>query len=343
LAIAQEVRSRLEGSQVLYVGTKKGLESQIVPLAGIPFRTLDAAGLNQVSKWQKMRSLAMMPAAFRQARKIIQRFKPDVIIGTGGYVSFPILMAGTFWGCRTYIHEQNAFPGLANRVLARRVWGTMITFSAAASRLKAKRIVETGLPVRRELLTVDRTEALQELGLTAGKFTLLAFGGSLGAASINRAVRELVTNYSLEGMQIIWITGNNNYEQAQASLRGYAHDLAAVHIYPYLNEMEKALCSADLALCRSGAGTLSELCTLGIPSILVPYPYAANDHQTYNALALKQKGAAVIIPDDRLSGDLLYGTMEKLRRQPQRLAEMKQNALVFSHAGALDKIMQVIT
>jgi UDP-N-acetylglucosamine--N-acetylmuramyl-(pentapeptide) pyrophosphoryl-undecaprenol N-acetylglucosamine transferase len=344
LAIAQAARAA--GDEVCYVGAAGGMESRIVPRSGIDFCGIDIAGLNQRSKVRKIRALLGLPRALGQAKAIIRRFRPEVIIGTGGYASFPVVWAGSFRACRTYIHESNAFPGWANRCLARRVEAVFLTFPEAGPRLKARRLVTTGLPVRADLSALSREAARQQLGLAPERFTLLIFGGSQGAASLNRAAGELAAAVFPAGAenqaeQWIWITGPAHYE---ALAERWREQTAAgqIQLYPYLHEMGLALSAADLAVCRAGASSLSELCALGLPAILVPYPHAADDHQTYNARALQAKGAALMLADTDLSGATLGPLVASLRADLERRAAMRQNALAFNSGDALAAIMKLI-
>ena len=280
LAIASGLKERLGEAEILYVGTKKGLEANIVPRAGLRFTTIDISGIDRSSMLKASLPGEISPQFF-QAWDIIKDFQPDIVIGTGGYVSFPIVMAGTFFPSKTVIHEQNAIPGLANRNLARRVDYALLNFAEAAPYMKAKSMKVTGLPVRSEIFNVQRTESIKKLGLEPNLFTLVVFGGSRGAMTINQAMLEAVERWQDSKMQIIWITGESSYNEIKQQLeeRLSLSKRRFLQLYPYMFNIEEALAAADLAVCRAGAGTLSELAILGLPAILVPYPYAAENHQ----------------------------------------------------------------
>ncbi|HZJ85116.1 MAG TPA: UDP-N-acetylglucosamine--N-acetylmuramyl-(pentapeptide) pyrophosphoryl-undecaprenol N-acetylglucosamine transferase, partial [Syntrophomonadaceae bacterium] len=204
LAIAKGVESLIPDVEILYVGTEKGLESDIVPKAGYNFKSIDITGLDRSSMLKASKTLMKFPKSFMDARGIIKEFQPDVVLGTGGYVSFPVVFSATFLKCKTIIHEQNAIAGLANRHLAKRVDYTLLTFSEAKQDINAKKIIITGLPVRPEILNVNPSQAKRNLKLD-DRFTLLAFGGSRGAASINRAMMDLIERYKEDyNLQIIW-------------------------------------------------------------------------------------------------------------------------------------------
>lgn len=343
LAIASELRSRIPDVQLLYVGTTKGLESKIVPRSGMPFKTVDITGIDRSSMLKSGKTLLKFPASFLQAREIIKDFEPDIIIGTGGYVSFPVVFSGTFMDVRTVIHEQNAIPGLANRNLAKRVDRVLLTFPEAGQYLNGSNIRITGLPVRKEILTMHREGKASEPGRNL--FTLLAFGGSLGSTSINQAMIPVIDRYRNTELNFIWITGESGYEEMKISLekRVDVRSLkCGLEMVPYKYDMEKALAAAHLAVCRAGASTVCELELLGLPAVFVPYPYAAENHQEKNARALVEKGAAEMIIDEFLDGDSLYKIVERLRRDPNRLQEMGQNMFKEARPNALNDIVDEI-
>ncbi|MBO8159322.1 undecaprenyldiphospho-muramoylpentapeptide beta-N-acetylglucosaminyltransferase [Thermosyntropha sp.] len=344
LAVAKGVREIIPDVEIIYVGTEKGMEKDIVKKAGYPFKSIDISGIDRSSMLKASKSLIKFPKSFIQAFNIIKNFKPDVVLGTGGYVSFPVVLAGTFFNCKTIIHEQNVFPGLANRNLASRVDYVLLTFEETKKYLKAKNIKVTGLPVRKEIVEVQKDVAMRNLGLE-DKFTLVAFGGSRGAMSINKAMIDLVEKYKNEDVQIIWITGNTRYEEILNKLKEKI-DLdkmkLTLRLFPYMYNIEEALAAADLAVCRAGASTLCELAVLGLPAILVPYPYAAEGHQEKNARVLKEKKAVEMVIDEYLDGDTLYKKVEELRKNPHRLKEMKNNLKKEAHLYALQDIVEVI-
>lgn len=343
LAIASEIKSRVPTAELLYIGTGHGLESKIVPAAGLKFRTIDIRGIDRSSMLKAGKSLAKIPASFFQARDIVKTFKPDVIIGTGGYVSFPIVLAGTFFDVRTFIHEQNAMPGLANRNLAKRVDCVLLTFEEAAKHLNAKRIRLTGLPVRKEILAMQGMKSAADP--SKKRFTILAFGGSQGAMSINNAMLGLVERYKDDPVKIIWITGHNTFDNLKDELSKRINVSALkcqLEILPYMNNIEAAMLDADLAVCRAGASTLCELEVLGLPAILIPYPYAADNHQEKNARALVEKNAAEMVIDEYLDGDTLYKGIEKLRNDRDKLKAMGKNMLREARPNALNEIVDEV-
>ncbi|HNX28465.1 MAG TPA: undecaprenyldiphospho-muramoylpentapeptide beta-N-acetylglucosaminyltransferase [Syntrophomonadaceae bacterium] len=343
LAIASELKARKPEAEILYVGTDKGMESTIVPKAGFNFKTVDISGLDRRSMLKATKTIAKFPKSFYQAWDILREFSPDIVVGTGGYVSFPVVYIATVLGCKTIIHEQNAVPGLANRHLAKRVDHTLLTFAEAEKHLSAKSLKVTGLPVRKEIGKMDKDTARRNLQIKSNQFTLIAFGGSQGAASINKAVLSMLNRPDQAQMQIIWITGEANYQEIIAQIKDESGvPPENIHIYPYMYNIEIALAAADLAVCRAGAGTISELAILGLPAIFIPYPYAADNHQEKNARALVAKNAAELVIDEFLDGDTLFKRIERIRRDKTILQVMKENMLKEAKPDALEKIMQVI-
>lgn len=345
LAIISEIKNRVPDAEILYVGTEKGLESKIVPASGLAFKTIDVSGIDRSSLLKAGKSVVKFPTSFFQARSILKEFQPDIIVGTGGYVSFPIVLAGTYFGVKTIIHEQNAIPGLANRQLSKRVNRVLLTFEEANRYLSAENTKVCGLPVRKEIMSVNRDQAFAKLGFDKSIFTLLAFGGSLGAMTINKAMLDFIDRSRKERMQIIWITGQASFEEMQEQI-DRRPDFKTMQIklmlMPYMYNMEEALAVADLAVCRAGASTVTELEQLGLPAILVPYPYAAENHQEKNARALVDKKAALMVIDEFLDGDTLYQKVQELIKNPEQLKEMGQNMLKQAKPNALKEIVDEI-
>lgn len=341
LAIGQGILKKWPGSEIIFIGTSHGLENTIVPETGLELKIISAQGLDRSSMIKALGSALKVPIGFWQARNIIKEFRPDIIIGTGGYVSYPTVMAGSVMGFKTVIHEQNALPGLANRALAKRADYVLLTFREAEEELQAENMKVTGIPVRPEISLADRGEAYRFFALAEDKFTILAVGGSRGAASINRAMAGLVNKYQNTEVQIIWITGEQHYQNINDgfSEKGIPNN---VRIYPFLFEMAQALAAADLAICRAGAATIAELAVRGVPAVLVPYPYAAENHQEKNARSLEKKGAALTVIDEFLDSTSLYAKIEELRNNKFRLLRMAQIMKEEGHPRALEDILMIV-
>ncbi|MEW5761642.1 MAG: undecaprenyldiphospho-muramoylpentapeptide beta-N-acetylglucosaminyltransferase [Bacillota bacterium] len=346
LAIADGILARHSGAQVLYVGTGSGLEHDIVPRRGYHFYAISGAGLARRFTPRNLVAVLRATRGFAAAWSLIGRFAPDVVVGTGGYVCGPVVLAAVCRRVPTLIHEQNAFPGLTNRLLARYASCTALTFPEAVRYLPhGARVRLTGLPVRPEFLAVRRDEARSRLGL-GETFTVVSFGGSRGARSLNCAMVEVCRVLQNDrGVRLYHATGLNEHEaflralaQAQVPLPGSQN----IVIAPYFYEIAGLLAAADLVICRAGASTIAEITVLGLPSILVPYPFATGNHQEHNAQALARSGAAVVIRDRDLTGEALLHVLNELRRDTARRRRMADAARALGRPNALDRLLDII-
>lgn len=346
LAIAEGLKEKVSGINILYVGTEKGLESHIVPQAGFAFQTINVSGINRSSMLKATYALGKFPWSIKQAWNIVKAFKPDLVIGTGGYVSFPVVFAASYYaGCKTFFHEQNAQPGLANRKLADRVDGALLTFEEAAAYLPAHKVKVTGLPVRKEIVQIYEQQRDLPKNFTSLPFQVIVFGGSRGAASINKAMLDLLNKYTDDDqIQFQWVTGTDHYESMKSAVRERlkAYRLPAVTLHPYLYDMGSVMAASQLAVCRAGASTISELALLGLPAILVPYPFAADGHQEKNARALSEKNAVQMVIDEFLDGNTLYNIIESLRHDEKRLHGLRVQLLKEAKPHALEDILSAV-
>ena len=338
LAIASCLRA--DGHEVLYMGGKDSTEAKLAEKSGFAFFGVDACGLHRKSL-RIIKDMYLNLCGRKQSAAQLRSFQPAVVIGTGGYASAPIVSAAQKLHIPTMLHEQNAFPGLANRSLARKADAVCLTFAAAEAYFPhPERLHLTGLPVRREILECSRAQAWQYFGISGTeqqRFTLLITGGSLGAASLNKAALAVYQSLLAQGIRIIHICGEKNY----FSLRQQLPKHPLLLVLPYLHEMQYALALADLAVARAGASFLSEVACLGLPSILIPYPYAANDHQRYNARAFQDAGAALVIEDGQLSGDVLLQNILPLLQNRERLSQMSTAARKLAQPDSDRKIVEI--
>lgn len=344
----------LEPTEFLYVGSKNGLESQIVPAEGLPFKTLEVRGLERRLSLQNVKTLFTSLNAMIKARGIIKSFKPDVVIGTGGYVCGPILLMAAWMGIPTMIQEQNVIAGITNRILSRFVDVVAVGYqNAEASFMKSKRVVYTGNPVRPAVLAGTREEGRKYFGLTSEEFTVLIAGGSRGARSINNAMINVHKYFKdKKGIKLIHVTGATEFTRVLEALDiepelcihstedGTQYGEAS-YIMPYMHNMPLGLAAADLAIFRAGAVGLAELTARGIPSILIPYPYAAEDHQTYNAQTLVINGAAKMIVDKVLSAEDLISEINYLNENRIQLANMAKASRALGRPEAAKAIAQL--
>jgi UDP-N-acetylglucosamine--N-acetylmuramyl-(pentapeptide) pyrophosphoryl-undecaprenol N-acetylglucosamine transferase len=344
LAIAQGLKEKF-GAEVVYIGSKKGLESDIVPRERLIFKAIDLAGFRRKISFDNIRTLWKAVKGYKKAKQIINEFSPAAVIGTGGYVSGPVILAAYRLGIPTIIHEQNAFPGITNRILSRFVNLVALTFEAAESYFPAgTRVRITGLPVSKELLVHDRKGSREVLGLSLQDMVVLSFGGSQGAKTINAAMLKVFKEYAgKEGISFLHATGYDNYHSFMEECKAM-NLLPAKNIFisDYFRDMPKFYSAADLVISRAGAGTIAEITAQGLPAILIPYPFASGNHQEHNALALSGAGGGFLIRNQDLSGEVLSSEIGRLTNSPSLLKEMGRISRSLSKQDALDNIINCI-
>ena len=348
LAVAGYIKENYPNAEILFVGTADRMEAQLVPAAGYDFKTIEIQGfsreLNLSGLKYNLITIKKLLKSEGQAKKIIAEFNPDVVIGFGGYVSGPVLSVAARMGIPTAVHEQNAFPGVTNKSLAKKVDVVMLTAPEAEKLLKPKNpCVVTGLPIRGEIITANKEFARAEMKLDSRPL-ILSMGGSLGARAINEAVKYLILNrYEKKDCYYLHATG-----KAGAAMIGDIDkeiDLGAnpqIMLREYINDMDRCLAAADLVVCRAGASSLSEIQALGKPSILVPYPYAAENHQFYNAKTMSDRDAAILIEEKDFTGERLLSEVEKLISEPNRLEIMGENAKAMAIVDASQRITECV-
>ncbi len=344
ITLLQAVKKLCPEAQILYVGTKKGLEADIVPKENIPFKTLEIEGFRRKVS---LHNLIVCQKAFKgmwKAKKIIKEFSPDVVVGTGGYVSGPILLAAALKNIPTLIQDQNAIPGITNKILSHFVTMVACGYKSSCKHFPPLKTLLTGNPIRPAVVATPREMAIKELGLNPEKQTLLIMGGSRGARSINTAAIDVLSHYAeSSSVQVLHVTGCGEYERvlSQAKEKGLEAKPNII-IRPYLYEMPLALAAADVAISRAGAIGLAELTARGIPSILIPYPYAAENHQEFNARALVEAGAAQIILNNVLDGKRLIAAVEEILQNPAQKTAMAAASRRMGHPEATDEIARLI-
>lgn len=350
LASAGEIRERYPDAEILFIGTKTKMESKLVPQAGFDFKTIDISGFyRQLTLENIKRNIGTVFKLMRsssQAKKIIKDFKPDVVVGFGGYVSGPVVRTAAKLGIKTAIHEQNAFPGITNKALSKLVTQVMLTTEKAEQYLNCKNPpVVTGLPVRGEMLKADRDFCRHQLGVKDDQILILSMGGSLGAETINKAMVKLISEnagnkklYFLHamGQYGLWVPdklkeNGVDCEKAQN-----------VEIREYISDMEICMPAADIVICRSGASSIAEIQALGKASILIPSPNVAENHQYHNAMALVEKGAAKIIEEKDLTDDKLSELFKSYTEDPAEIEKVSSNAKAMALTDAKKKIADII-
>lgn len=342
LSIANALKRRLD-ADIRFVGAEDRMEMERVPAAGYPITGLPVAGFDRKRLWRNFGVLLKLRKSMRIASGIVRDFKPDIAIGVGGYCSGPTLKAAQKHGIPTLIQEQNSYAGVTNKLLADKARVICVAYPDMERFFPADRIVMTGNPVRRDLLDAapDPAEARKSLGLDPDSPTLLVIGGSLGALTLNESMEAGLKRLVDAGIQVIWQTGKRFGDRGPAAAKG----LKGVVVTQFVSDMAKAYAAADLVVSRAGASSISELELLGKPCVLVPSPNVAEDHQTKNARALADHGAAILIPDADARQDLVTEVL-KLIKEPARLAEMAANitklALPDSDERIVDEVIKII-
>jgi UDP-N-acetylglucosamine--N-acetylmuramyl-(pentapeptide) pyrophosphoryl-undecaprenol N-acetylglucosamine transferase len=312
ISIADEIKKQNSKTEFLFVGTKGKIEAQVVPKRGYAIAFIWISGFHRGLQISNLMFPVKAVVSFVQSFFLIKRFRPDVVVGTGGYVCGPVLYMASLIGIPAIVHESNSFPGLTTRMLSMRAAKIFTAFTATAQWLKRKDNIELiGTPTREVLGTVSREDGLRFFDLHPSKKTVLVFGGSLGAASINQTVKAILNDLVESDVQVIWQTGKTETEINKTIMTNCS-------INKFIDKMEYAYAAADVIVCRSGATTLAELTRLGKAAILIPYPNAAADHQTYNAQTLVDAGAAVMILDQDVKTKLKTGILSLLNDDQKR-------------------------
>ena len=337
IAVAEELRRLRPDAQFLFVGSDRGLEGRVVPEAGFALETLPARGVVRTRWWRLPGAILANFVAFLRAIGIVRRFRPDVVLCTGGYVSMPVGLAAAWAKLPLLLQEQNAVPGLANRILSGWAREVHVAFTEARPYLwKKDRLRLSGNPVRRLIFTGERRSARRRFGLEEQTPTVFVFGGSRGAKRITRAALDAMRD--LRGtLDAQWIlqTGKDDFNTA----RQEAEDSGArAVVMPYVVQIHDAYAAADLVVCRAGAMTLAEIAAVGVPAVLVPFPFSAYDHQVKNAESLAERGAASLIRDADLSGETLAREVLRLLRDREALIRTSANARTFARPDAAERI-----
>ena len=342
LSIANAIKSRLN-AEILFVGADNRMEMERVPAAGYDIKGLPVAGFNRKNLFKNFGVLLKLRRSIAMARKIVADFNPDIAIGVGGYCSGPTLKAAQRAGVPTLLQEQNSYAGVTNKLLAKKAKKICVAYPDLERFFPADKIVLTGNPIRKDLLssTISREEARQRFGLNPNLPTVLVVGGSLGALTLNESMESGIRTLHDEGIQVIWQTGKNFGDRGTNAVK----NLKGIVVTKFISDMAAAYAAADLVVSRAGAGSISELEVLAKPCILVPSPNVAEDHQTKNARALSDKGAAILVRDSE-AREKLTDEIISVIRDPKRLndmsAEIKKLALTDSDEKIVDEIVNII-
>lgn len=336
IALAQEFETKWQ-AKIMFIGTSYGIENKVLPAYPYKFKKIWMRGLHRKLSVANLLFPVRLLVSIAQCALIFTIFRPNVIIGTGGYVSGPALMAGLLFGVPTIIQEQNSYPGLVNRLLGRRVKQVHVTFDDSLPYFRGQKDIHlSGNPVRGAFATVQKQAGLKKFGLRENRTTLFVFGGSQGAQAINSAVLEnLERLLAHEDLQVLWATGESDFEHIKTRCEMLGD---RVRVLPFIDDMASAYAAADLVLCRAGASTLSEIAVCGLPAILIPYPFAAAGHQEFNARSIEKAGAAAVLLEKNLTGENLVAAISELLEDAQKRHSMAAAALVIARPKATQEI-----
>ena len=350
IAVARLCMEREKNCEILFVGAEDGMEKDLVPREGFRLETLKISNyqrkLTPAGIWHNVTTLVNMLGSMRKAKKIIEEFKPDVIVGTGGYASFPALKMGAKLGVPTAVHEANAIPGLTTRMAAKTADRIMVSFEDSRAYYdRPERVEVVGMPVRNEFLYGDRKQARKELGLDDAPLIVSAWG-SLGAREMNKKIARFMVREAEEGLfRHVHATGSFGWRWMPDYVKEQGLDLEkhpALDMREYIFNMPQLMAAADLIICRAGASTINEVCASGTPSIIVPSPNVTDNHQEKNARVLERHGAAVVIREADCDGDSLYEAAKALLSDPDRCSAMRVAAKKIAVVDATERIYRVI-
>ncbi len=343
VAIANALKEYYQDADILFIGANGRMEMKRVPEAGFDIKGLNIYGFQRKISFKNFVENLKLPFrvfdSMQEVKKIIREFAPDIAIGVGGYASGPALKMAAKMNVPTLIHEANSFPGMTNRLLADKVDCICITYDSVKKYFPKEKTVKTGNPIRGDILNiaVTRDEALDFFGLQKEKKTIAVIGGSLGARTINESITTFVEDLSQKGIQLIWQTGEYYYNSLPENLKC----LQGIKVFPFIRRMDMLYTAADVVISRAGALSLTELCTVGKPCILVPSPNVAEDHQTKNAQALEQAGAALLVPDVEAK-EKLKDAVLSLVNDDEMLAKQKTNLLKLAQPNATELIVKEV-
>jgi len=325
IAIADKIKEKHPDAEILFVGTARGLEKKLVPQSGYPIKFITVTGFNRKNLLKNIQVLNNLRKGFKEAKAILKEFRPDVVIGTGGYVCGPVVKMAHSFKIRTFIHEQNAFPGLTNKILERYVEKVFVAFPEARLNFKKPdKLIVSGNPVRKEFFDADKKACREKFGISDDDFVILSFGGSQGAAKINEVMKGALEKLSQDKKNVIFfVTGNSYYDKILSEVKEQNIEVNdKIRVLPYIDDMAKCLVACDLVICRAGALAVSEIMVCGKPAILIPSPNVASNHQFFNAKALVDKGGAVMIEEKHFNADTLVETILALKGDESKLEEM---------------------
>jgi UDP-N-acetylglucosamine--N-acetylmuramyl-(pentapeptide) pyrophosphoryl-undecaprenol N-acetylglucosamine transferase len=345
ISLAKELQKRDSKNEVIFVGSNRGMESDIIPREGYQFFSLKVRGIRRKMCLESIYAILLFLGSLVTAYKMIRKIKPNIVIGTGGYVSASVALISSIIGIPTFIHEQNAIPGITNQILSLTSRIVFLSFPESRNHFWRKgKTICVGNPIREEIWKGDREKIIKETGMDKDKKTILLFGGSKGARVLTNTFLncvDLINDTFWNSWQVLIISGKEEHAEVKKLLTNSKYK-GVIFVFPYLYEMGNAYELADLVICRAGATTVAELTAKGLPAILIPYPYATGDHQVYNAQYLEKKQAAVVITQQDLSEDKLASEISRLLSEEKYLKTLAQNSKKLGNRKAAEEIINFI-
>ena len=347
IAIARYIRMKYPEANIIFIGTERGLEKDLVPREGFEIKFIKARGFKRKISFEIFTIIKDNIVGYIEATKLIKLIKPEIVVGTGGYVCLPVVLAASRLKIPTLIHEANSYPGIANRILSKFVDVVAISFKDTKKYFRrSKKVIFTGNPVRLEILSTTKEDARKEEGIEQNEMHVLIFGGSRGAQKINEAVVKMITmNNGRLTYNLVFATGQSQYELVINSLIENKIDIGQcsnINITPYIFDMAQVMAISDLVVSRAGAITISEITARGLPSILIPFPYATENHQEINARTLERDGASIVVLEKELSGEILDHQITSLVNNKEQLTRMSRCARKLGVTNAVEEIVGVI-
>lgn len=337
LAIISKIKEMDKNSEILYIGTTDRMESVIVPNSGIKYVGIEMKGLNRKNIFKNFKVLSIYLKAKKDIRKVLIDFKPDIVLGIGGYITLPVIEEACKLGIKTFIHEQNSIPGLSNKILSRKVDKIGVSLEDSINYFDKSKTIFTGNPRSEEILKA-KPLVKSKYGLKSTKKLVLIVMGSLGSLTINNKMKEILPKFFGNDYEVLFVTGKNYYDE----YKSIENIPANVKIVPYLDDMLSVMKKTDLMVTRTGASTIAEITAIGIPSILIPSPYVTHNHQYKNALVLEKRNAAVIIEEKDLTSEILLKTINDILKDSKKYDIMKKNSESLGVKNSASRIYEVI-
>lgn len=336
LAIVDKIKEKEPNSEILYIGTHDRMENDIVPKTGIPFKTIKIYGFYREKIWKNAKTIHYFLKSYRECKKIIKDFKPDVVLGIGGYVTGPVIYAAHKLGVKTFIHEQNTIPGKSNKFLSKYADKIGVSFKSSSKFFPEEKTIFTGNPCSEKAVNT-KAASKEEFGLSSDKKLVLVVMGSLGSNVINDFFIKTLTLFDNKNYEVLYVTGKDNYDEFIKNKFP-----SNVKVVPYVDNLPRIMKRTDIMVSRAGASALSEIIELKIPSILIPSPYVPDNHQYKNAIDLANSKAAVLIEEKDLKEDILVKKIDDLFKNYDNLMQMKKNLEKFSVPDSSTKIYEII-